>query len=102
MLTRFQRGLRLFIAVMALSCGVLGAAEPVAAAPSCYPAALALPTTAQVNASAVKATRGAVTRPVLLQPQLSAAGTGSLPRRAPAPALSRAPRLYLRHCVLLR
>ena len=99
MLTRFQRGLRLLIALMALSCGVLGAAEPVAAAPSCYPAALGLP-------SQAVAARREVARTV----PPSAAGhvasktttTATEPTSFAAPALLRAPRLYLRHCVLLR
>lgn len=101
MLTRFQRGLRLFIALMALSCGVLGAAEPVAAAPSCYPAALALPSRAAVVGRDV-----ARERRVLLPPsaadQVPATATTTEQASPAAPALLRAPRLYLRHCVLLR
>jgi len=98
MVTRFQRVLRLFIALLALSGAGAIVTEPVAAAPSAYAAALAreeLPTAES---------RRTITRahaPVFV----AAASAHAPPLSAAAPraqALRRAPRLYLRHCVLLR
>jgi hypothetical protein len=98
MVTRFQRVLRLFIALLALSGAGAIVTDPVAAAPSAYAAAWAreeLPaaesrrTIARAHAAVFVAAASAHA------PPLSAAA----PR---AHALRRAPRLYLRHCVLLR
>lgn len=103
MVTRLQRGLRLLLAVLALGCAVLGAAEPVAAAPSCYPASLALPS--QSAASRVSPGRRVgreVTPPRVFVSQLSAAARPAPARKVSPPTATRAPRLYLRHCVLLR
>jgi len=100
MVTRFQRVLRLFIALLALSGAGAVVTDPVAAAPSAYAAALVCeePPAAQSRAAASHARGSAVVAHVHAhahaQPLLAVA-----PR---AHALRRAPRLYLRHCVLLR
>jgi hypothetical protein len=100
MVTRFQRALRLLIALFALGGAGAVVCEPVAAAPSAYAAALtpaassrATATTRRAVSLAREPVRRAVALPLPLR--LSAAA----PR---AHALRRAPRLYLRHCVLLR
>jgi hypothetical protein len=102
MVTRFQRVLRLFIALLALSGAGAIVTEPAAAAPSAYAAAFARE---ELPAAESRRTAARARVPVFVAaahahghahaPPLSAAA----PR---APALRRAPRLYLRHCVLLR
>lgn len=96
MVTRLQRFLRLFIALMALNGAGAIVTEPVAAAPSAYAAALTreeLP---------VAEARRAVSR---ARAAVFVAAARAVPLSAAAPrahALRRAPRLYLRHCVFLR
>lgn len=100
MVTRVQRALRLLIAWATLTCAGAVLAEPVCAAPpSFYAASLELPA-----ASAPDAARPTQRRVTKRQPVLRAASPRLLlTAAAPAqPALPRAPRLYLRHCVFLR
>jgi CelD/BcsL family acetyltransferase involved in cellulose biosynthesis len=106
MVTRIQRVLRLLIALTTLSCAGLLTAEPVAAAPSAYASALALAPGGAISAApvTVKLAHGRAgqrsARPSAALVQLSAAVCSA--SGYTSPALKRAPRLYLRHCVLLR
>jgi hypothetical protein len=96
MVTRFQRLLRLFIALLALSGAGAVVTEPVAAAPSAYAAALT-----REELPAAESRRAAPRA----RASVFVAAARAVPLSAAAPrahAQRRAPRLYLRHCVLLR
>lgn len=103
MVTRFQRALRLFIAVLALSCG--GAtvmAEPVAAAPSAYVALLAVPGETTRSEVSLRHSRRAADRVFSVRAALQPSTAGTVGVALVSPTLARSPRLYLRHCALLR
>jgi hypothetical protein len=100
MVTRFQRVLRLFIALLALSGAGAIVTDPVAAAPSAYAAALARE---ELPAAESRRTIARAHAPVFVATGHASAHAPPLSAAAPrAHALRRAPRLYLRHCVLLR
>ena len=103
-MTRLQHGLRILLAVLTLGCAAVTlVAEPVAAAPSALVAAACTGSCEQRVAP--RAVRSGVRTP---RPQLMAAACrrAAASRQQPvvqrAPGLARAPRLYLRHCVLIR
>jgi hypothetical protein len=98
---RLQRTLRIWLAVVTLACsGVVSTALPVAAAPSTYSAAYLSAEAAP--AQPARATREPVATPVAAPRQTPRASAACGRARAHAIRCVRAPRLYLRHCVLLR
>jgi hypothetical protein len=108
MATRFQRNLRMLLALLTLSCaGAFVTVDPVSAAPSSYAAPLALPRPhasgdAQGSTSHGLRLRRTVAACVGRSAALPPSAADVATREHVAPTLLRAPELYLRHCALLR